>query len=349
MLDPFATDESIFRLIRAAQAAPSIENTQPWSFRIVADDRIELRANLARQLRIADPRGREMVISCGAALFNLRMALRVSGHDPVVWLAPDQRSHPDLLASVEVVRSRARPPSFTEQRLYEAIQKRHTNREPFSSRRVPMPIVTELEHAAWRERAHVWLLHRNDARQLLRVTARVDKRLRDDAGYVRELRQSIDAGNGLGVPIAAFGPQPRRARGPVRDLGLGLPGKRRCERFETQALLMVLSTYETDTAPAWLRAGQGLQRVLLTATRYGVAASFLTQPFELQDRDRYAAPAYDLPSWLKHPEVMVLRLGYGPPVAGTPREACPDVVDWRIQPPRPVRPPDAGGDADRAP
>ena len=65
MLDPFATDESIFRLIRAAQAAPSIQNTQPWSFRIVADDRIELRANPGRQLRVADPMAARWSLAAG--------------------------------------------------------------------------------------------------------------------------------------------------------------------------------------------------------------------------------------------------------------------------------------------
>ena len=361
MLSPFATNDSLFRLIHAAQRAPSVHNTQPWSFHIVGDDRIDLRANRARQLRIADPRGREMIISCGAALFNLRMALRVAGHDPVVWLVPDQENDPDLLASVEIVTNMARPPTSSEQRLYEAIAQRHTNRAPFSARLVPMSLVTELEHAAWRERANVWLLHRHEVRQILHAARQASKALGADAAYVRELQQWIGDGDGdsdsdshsdshsdsdsdsdsHGVPAAAV-PQPRRA--PAGDLGLGLAGKRRRDRFGSHPRLMVLST-ETDTPSDWLRAGQALERVLLTATRYGVAASFLTQPFELQDR--YATPNHRLVTWLKHPQ-MVLRLGYGPPVAGTPREDRPDVVDCRVQPPLPVRPRHTGGEPDPA-
>jgi hypothetical protein len=45
---------------------------------------------------------------------------------------------------------------------------------------------------------------------------------------------------------------------------------------------MVLST-DGDRPLDWLRAGQALQHALLTATRYGVSASFLTQPLELHD------------------------------------------------------------------
>ena len=79
--------------MQAADAAPSILNTKPWSFDDRLDnDRIELRPDWARHLKVIDPRHRELFISCGAALFNLRMAIRVTGHDPVVWLLPDERA-----------------------------------------------------------------------------------------------------------------------------------------------------------------------------------------------------------------------------------------------------------------
>src|SRR5579859_2941987 len=100
MLRPFADDASLFQVIRIAQMAPSVYNTQPWVFWIRADDRMELRANVSgwpqsellgpdRRLLVADPLSRELAISCGAALFNLRLAFRVMGHDVAVWLLPD--------------------------------------------------------------------------------------------------------------------------------------------------------------------------------------------------------------------------------------------------------------------
>ena len=162
MSSPFATKAGIFRLIRAAQAAPSIHNTQPWKFEIRADDRIDLRANRERSLDRTDPRGRELTISCGAALFNLRMALGVTGYNPVVRLVPDPYKDPDLLASVKIVLGQPRPPTITEQRLYEMIPWRHTNRQPFSSTRIGMNIVAELEQAARIERAYLWLPHRRE-------------------------------------------------------------------------------------------------------------------------------------------------------------------------------------------
>ena len=47
-----------------------------------------------------DPLAREFAISCGAALFNLRLAIRVAGHDLNVWLLPERTPGSTRLASV---------------------------------------------------------------------------------------------------------------------------------------------------------------------------------------------------------------------------------------------------------
>jgi len=67
---PVPADQVDF-LIATAARAPSVHNTQPWRFR-VGEFAIELYADMGRKLR-TDPLGREMLISCGAALFGLRL------------------------------------------------------------------------------------------------------------------------------------------------------------------------------------------------------------------------------------------------------------------------------------
>src|SRR4029450_12553853 len=67
--------------------APSVHNTQPWTF-VLFSDRMELRADRARQLPVLDPDGRELVASVGAALFNVRGALAVRGFAAVVERLP---------------------------------------------------------------------------------------------------------------------------------------------------------------------------------------------------------------------------------------------------------------------
>ena len=103
------------RLRRAMDCAPSIFNQHPWTLRLAADDRVELYSVPNEDLGERLPR--EAVISCGAALYNLRLAIKVAGRTPSVWLLPglDPESgllttvcaERTLLASVEVMPGRA--------------------------------------------------------------------------------------------------------------------------------------------------------------------------------------------------------------------------------------------------
>ena len=91
--------------------------------------------------------------------------------------------------------------------------------------------------------------------------------------------------------------------------------------FEEQPQLAVLST-ATSTRADWLRAGQALQRVLLTATQHGIAACPLTQPLETSDTWQVRDPV----SGRGTPQ-LILRIGYGLPVPATPRRPVSEVLD----------------------
>ena len=58
--------DRVDEILAAAARAPSIFNTQPWRFQ-VSTYSIDLYVDPGRKLRV-DPAGREMLISCGAAL-----------------------------------------------------------------------------------------------------------------------------------------------------------------------------------------------------------------------------------------------------------------------------------------
>ncbi|MFD0447767.1 hypothetical protein ACFQ10_44095 [Streptomyces indonesiensis] len=140
-MQPAMLDAAILeKLISAAVAAPSIHNTQPWRYRLNPDTvTLEVRAAPERALRYADPMGRALSVSAGAAVFNLRVAVAHFGWDPVVRLLPS-RSQPDLLATVRLAASptdRAGRHDGGHDDLYDVIWRRHSSRSPYSARGCP--------------------------------------------------------------------------------------------------------------------------------------------------------------------------------------------------------------------
>src|SRR5947209_14494581 len=88
---------TVTEMLAIASRAPSVHNTQPWRF-AVGPHAIDLYADPERKLS-QDRDGTEMLISCGAALFGLRLAVRGLGYLPAVRLFPDH-AQPALLARV---------------------------------------------------------------------------------------------------------------------------------------------------------------------------------------------------------------------------------------------------------
>ena len=119
-------------LITTATRAPSVHNTQPWRFR-TGPDAVELWSDPRRKLR-NDPSGREMLISCGAALFGLRLAVRSLGYWPVTQLLPDP-ARLRLLARVSI--GAAAPVTGLERQMLDAVPHRHTHRGPFAPGPLP--------------------------------------------------------------------------------------------------------------------------------------------------------------------------------------------------------------------
>ena len=312
------TMDELIAAVEAAVRAPSLHNSQPWRFRL-RDGGIELRVDRDR-LPAMPARDWGARISCGAALYNLRLALAVAGRPADVRMRP-YTGDPSVAA--RLVPGDPRPPARAERELYEAIARRRSNREPFFVTPVPGDLRTRLIQAARTEGGWLEMVIGPAAVAAVAEIAHAANRVLDrDTAYVEELARWIrHVPAADGVPVSAGGPVgepqdvlPQRAfgartRAPGRD-------------FEPEPLVAVLGA-AGDTQVDQITAGQALQRVLLTATDAGLAASMLSQPIEVpsaREQLRLALGRFGTPQ-------MVLRLGYGQPGFPTPRRSVAEVVD----------------------
>jgi hypothetical protein len=283
-----ATPGEIARFVAdAAVNAPSVHNTQPWRFHH-GEHEISISANNERQLRVADPHGREMMISCGAALFNMRVALRYLGWVPKVRVLPDHEL-PNLVA--RVTWDQQIPPLDYEKELFEQIARRRTHRGGFDPAPLPDELLAALPGQAAKENATLSLLtqDRQRAAAVAAVVEAGDYALRLDSERAKEEARWAPGPSSHrqdGVPPTAYPAQPEHTEPDFRNRdyahghGWGLPPDAEEPVLRSAGAVGLLTT-SVDHAADWIHAGQALQRVLLVASSYNVAAALHSQPLEI--------------------------------------------------------------------
>ncbi|MGV9809966.1 Acg family FMN-binding oxidoreductase [Micromonospora chersina] len=307
---------------RQALHAPSVFNTQPWRWRITTDT-LELRADPDRQLATTDPDGRLLTLSCGAALHHARVFLAAAGWAVTVERWPDP-ADPALLA-----RLRATGPAHLDvaaARLVDAIPRRRTDRRAYGDRPVPEPVLARLRAAVEAEDAHLHIVRPDQMPMLAVSTGRAADAELADPAYREELRRWTDrpAGSGDGVPTAtAVRPGPRRV--PLRDYAPGgAAGLTAGADFDRGAAYLILFG-EQDEPAAWLRGGEALSALLLTATAEGLASAPLSDAIEVAWP---RAMMRDLLAGIGDP-YLVVRVGWGPDddLPPAPRRTAAAVIE----------------------
>jgi hypothetical protein len=318
--------EQLKFLVNYAVLAPSSHNSQPWKFR-VAGNTLELFADRRHSLRVVDPKDRELLISCGAALFNLRTAMYHFGCVGDARPLPDP-GYPDLLARVTLDSECMLPGEWS--KLFTSIPKRATNRGPFEQLELPPAVEHALLEAAHLEGAWLTLFKSTAAKEsVAALIAKGDRMQFDNPEFRVELAKWLRSNRDKdGLPGYAKGRSelldfttPAIAF-LVRtfDLGNGLAARDR-QLATGSPLLACLGTARDDTLD-WLNAGQALQRVLLIATSHDLHASFLNQPIEVPElRPKLGA----LTGRKGYPQLL-LRIGRGAPAKHTPRRPVWDVL-----------------------
>ncbi|MEO3867581.1 nitroreductase family protein [Nonomuraea sp. B12E4] len=280
-MDVRSVKQALDAAVEAARWAPSVHNTQPWIFKVTGTE-IDLKADVDRQLRVSDPSGRELVISCGAALFTIRTVMRCQGYEPAVRLLPDP-DRPSLLATVKA----GTPIEADEQirALGGEVERRRTHRAGFADVPVPGHLIESLGRKAAAEGVRLTpVVHPAAATVVAALTQAAQGVQSQDQRFTLELLRWSRAPESTredGVPAGAY---PRHAAPtdphfPQRDYSWRHAWG--AEGGQGRALgALVLLTTDGDGREEWIAAGQALQHVLLYAAAHGVSAAFHTQALE---------------------------------------------------------------------
>ena len=287
MSEPTTAEEIARYVVARAVWAPSVHNTQPWRFTADGGSQISLHADADRRLAVADPDGREMMISCGAALFTARLALRALGYIPETRVLPDP-AQPALVAEVSW-RDRAAADEF-ERRLSGHVLTRRTHRGAFDPEPLPPDTLAALRAAAAREGAALRIVADDGRRAALAAAVQsAEHELRRDAERLRELARWTPAPGSAcrdGVPATSYPARAERTQPyfPGRDFarghGWGTPPLSPATSHRAAGVAGLLTT-TADHPVDWVNAGQALQRIMLTASTCGAAVALHSQPLEL--------------------------------------------------------------------
>ncbi|MDT5339148.1 MAG: hypothetical protein QOD90_4653 [Mycobacterium sp.] len=311
--------------VHLASRAPSFHNSQPWRF--VGEGAGVLQLHLDRDRLVdTDSSGRQALISCGAVLDHLRVAMAAAGWVANVDYFPNPNDHTHL-ASIDFVAM-----AFVtdgHRRRADAILNRRTDRLPFAAPADWHHFEPLLRRAVDDELAVLDVLS-DDARPQLAAASQLTDALRlYDSPYHAELAwwtgpfETQD-----GIPDSSL---VTAAESDRVDIGRNFPvthhRERRSQVTEDRSKVLVLSALG-DTRRDILTCGEALSVALLEATMAGMATCPLTHMTEL------GASSDIVGNLTGHPLPQVLiRVGVAPALDDfpppTPRRPLHDVLVWK--------------------
>ncbi|OBI87015.1 NAD(P)H nitroreductase [Mycobacterium asiaticum] len=298
--------------------APSVHNSQPWRW-VAEGNAVHLFVDRNRTVPATDDSGREALVSCGAALDHLRVAMTAAGWgaDTVRFPNPNNRDH---LATLEF--SATDQVTAAQRDRAGAILQRRTDRLPFDRPVYWNQFETVLRSTLDNEAVTLDVLDDEKRPRLVEASQLSEALRRDDVSYHAELDWwTSPFVLSDGMPPSALVSDTERLRVDVaREFPVRGHQDRRPEVATDWSKILVLSTPE-DTRPDILRCGETLSEVLLECTMAGMATCTLTHLIEASaSRDIVR----DLIGGRGEPQVLI-RVGITP-------------VMETVQPPTPRRP-----------
>ncbi|MEE3066808.1 MAG: NAD(P)H nitroreductase [Actinomycetota bacterium] len=326
VMHPTLDTRVLKRAVQVACRAPSVHNSQPWRW-VVAGAALQLFIDRQRTVPGTDSFDRDAIISCGAVLDHLRIAMLAAGWQADIKRFPD-KTDPDELASMTF--SPAAHVTRAQRERALAILQRRTDRLPLRQPALWDFFERALYDAVDESGVDLHVLG-DDSRPRLAEAAKLTEDIRNgDWLYLAELDWwTTPYAVSEGIPPGALASDKEHQRVDVgREFPVRIHTDRRPELEADWSKILVLCTDDDDRAD-WLRSGEALSTVLLECTMAGMATCPLTHLIEL---DESRDIVRDLIGQAGEPQVLI-RVGIAPsmdhPAAPTPRRPLHDVLKVR--------------------
>jgi hypothetical protein len=320
-------EDVIRNAVALACRAPSLHNTQPWRWTFDGVG-LHLFADRMRVVLSTDGTGREVLLSCGAVLDHLRVAMAAAGWDTTVERFPDPHD-PDHVADLTFT-----PTSTVTDAQREragAILARRTDRLPFDAPPEWPSMEVRLRLAVIPYHVMTDIVLDRD-RPILAEASRLTEHLRScDPSYQSELDWwTSPFALADGVPQTSLVSDSEAGRVDVaRTFPSAKPADRRHDISADRSKIIVLSTTHQDARCDVLRCGEALSAALLECTLAGMATCTLTHMTEV-------APSRDIIRQLMgqtgSPQLLI-RIGIAPSdqqqMPATPRRPLADILELR--------------------
>ena len=321
--DVFPLDHPQTELIRYATLAASGHNTQPWKFSFLPDSNvIEIHPDFTRRLPSVDPSDRELWISLGCALENLRLAALTLGLSPTI-------TYPDTTDFISVQLHKDTPQTSP---LFQAIPLRQNTRSEYDGQSLKSQ-ERELLEAVGREPGITlqFLFDPPGVGQLEELVRQGNLSQFADKAFLKELvswirfnkREALASLDGLYAPCSGSPQVPRW----LGKLFIESTTPQKQAASDTKKLLSssgaVVISSAGESKSDWVRTGQVYERLALTLTSHGLTSAFLNQPIEVAKVRSQLQSALGLGSL--HPQLIV-RFGTAEPLPRSLRRPVEQVL-----------------------
>jgi hypothetical protein len=291
-------EELLPTLIDLANLAPSSHNSQPWKFESnESNNSLTIAPDLNRRLEASDPTDRQLYISVGAAVANVKVAARYYG-----WQVEEE-----ILFNVDGTKSKQllfKPgyqPNDEDKTLFRAIQQRVSSRRQHTGSPLSTNLIDFISKQGTVMGTEVYLVRKGDKGSA--VTAQVPElvgsmmheatgQVLQNSAFKAELSKFVHPNYTTsydGMPAFGFG-----ATTPVGDLDsidfpkIVLSGMLAQEAPRQELDLLVNHTSgisfictHDDNPEFWLQAGETLELIALKATSEGFSVSPLAGLIEV--------------------------------------------------------------------